>query len=164
MALNVTTLKPKNTGNSKSTGTTTYNDFSYEFRMEESGGGNKLYSESLSTDLGTSEDYKAISNSLTNIFNTSAGEKILNPAFGADLKRYLFEPIDETTATVLGNVIVKAIKLYEPRVTIKNVNVVARPDQNEYEINIHLVIPALKTNKDFNYTGTLTETGVSTNY
>lgn len=164
MALNVTTLKPKDTGNTIPTGTSTYKDFSYEFRMESTGGSNKLYSEALSTDLGTSVDYKAISNSLTNIFNTSAGEKILNPAFGADLKRYLFEPIDETTATVLGNVIVKAIKLYEPRVTLKNVNVLARPDQNEYEINIYLAITSLKTNKDFTYTGILTETGVSTNY
>jgi len=163
MALNISTLKPKKLGTTLTDGKSTYKDISDVFELKSDSSGSQLYGESLSKDLATDVDYKAISNSLQNIFNTSPGEKILNPAFGADLKRYLFEPIDETTAEVIGNVIVKAIKLYEPRVTIKNVQVIARPDENEYILNIFLEIPAIKTrDKEFKFNGKLTDRGVMT--
>lgn len=161
MALNISTLKSKKLGTTLTAGESTYKDLSDVFEMKSDSTKTQLYGASLSKDLAADTDYKAISNSLQNIFNTSPGEKILNPAFGADLKRYLFEPIDETTAEVIGNVVVKAIKLYEPRVTIKNVEVIARPDDNEYIMNIYLEIPAIKTtDKAFKFNGKLTDRGV----
>lgn len=163
MAINISTLKPKSIGTTLLDGTSTYRDLADVFEMKSTKSQNQFLGDSLSKDLSTDVDYKAISNSLQNIFNTSPGEKILNPAFGADLKRYLFEPIDETTAEVVGNVIVKAIKLYEPRVTLENVQVIARPDDNEYIINIYLKIPSLKSNKSATFSGTLSSAGVRTN-
>ena len=38
-----------------------------------------LYSKENVTDIEQSVDYEAISNSITNIFNTTPGQKILNP-------------------------------------------------------------------------------------
>jgi len=162
MAIDISTLKTKTIGTTLKTSNDTYKDLSDTFEFVSNSTGTELYGESKSKDLSTDVDYKAISNSLQNIFNTSPGEKILNPAFGADLKRYLFEPVDETTAEIIGNVVVKAIKLYEPRVTLKNVEIIAQPDQNQYTLNIDIEIPALKSNKQFTYSGVLTDTGVST--
>lgn len=163
MTIKISTLKTKSIGTVLSNSMDTYKDISDVFNFTPDKTKNQLLGANLSYDMSADTDYKAISNSIQNIFNTSPGEKILNPAFGADLKRYLFEPIDETTAEVIGNVIVKALKLYEPRVVLENVQVVAQPDENQYTINVYMKIPAIKTtNKEFKFTGTLTDRGVST--
>ena len=160
MALNIKSLNPPGGGEVFTKEGTTYTDLSLELSMDSPSGRSQLHANSTKKDLRLDTDYSAISNSLLNIFNTSPGEKILSPNFGADLRRYLFEPVSETTAQVIGDVILKAIKLYEPRVIVDNINIIAFPDTNEYQIDVYLKIPTLN-NKDFTFTGTLSETGVT---
>ena len=49
-------------------------------------------------------DENAVLNSITNIFLTAPGEKILSPEFGLDLRRYLFEPISDFSAFSIKDV------------------------------------------------------------
>lgn len=163
MALNIKSLKRVSDGTKLQDSNKTFTDLALDFSMDSPAGGNQLFAKNTKKDLNLDDDYKAISNSLTNIFNTSPGQKILSPNFGSDLRQYLFQPVNEETAKLIGDVINKSIRLYEPRVKLKEIFVMAFPDDNEYKIDIHCEIPALK-NKSFNYKGSLTDQGVSTSY
>ena len=95
-------------------------------------------------DVKVDYDLDAILNSLRNIFSTRKGERFLVPEFGCNLYRYLFEPISEYTGNKIGNEIVTAIETWEPRVTLKVVNVVGNPDIHQYDVTISLVINDIK--------------------
>lgn len=105
-----------------------------------------LYQKENVTDIEASLDLEAISNSIDNIFNTTPGEKILNPAFGLNLKMYLFDPLSYDTAENIGDMILLGLRKWEPRVVVKNVNVTLDIDQHQYEITLRLEIPSLNNN------------------
>jgi phage baseplate assembly protein W len=109
-------------------------------------------------DLKLSYDEDAIYNSIRNIFNTKKGQKILSPTFGLDLEQYLFENISKENGELIGTTIFEELSLYEPRIIVDNVDIVARPDQNEYKISISITIPSLN-NKKGTASGLLTVTG-----
>ena len=162
MAINITTLKPEDDGLSNAKDGSIYTDLSLDFSLKSNNSSKKqLFSDNTSSDLKIDQDYQAITNSLLNIFNTAPGEKILSPGFGADLRYYLFEPISEKTAQLIGEVIVKSIKMYEPRCSVEEVFVKAFPEQNEYQIDVYLTIPTLN-NQNYTFEGTLTDQGVRT--
>lgn len=87
-----------------------------------------------SNDILVDYDSNAIRNSLYNIFTTRPGQKILNPIFGANLDQFLFEPINDIKAKILGNTIYDAIVKFEPRVEVKNIQVTPISDNNEYYV------------------------------
>jgi len=107
-------------------------------------------------DFRLSYDENAIFNSIRNIFNTKKGQKILNPTFGLDLEIFLFDNISKENADIIGKTIYEELPIYEPRITVDSVNVIARPDDNEYEVSITIIIPSLD-DKVARTTGILTE-------
>ena len=107
-------------------------------------------------DFRLSYDENAIFNSIRNIFNTKKGQKILSPEFGLDLEQYLFENVSEENADILGKTIYEELSFYEPRIIVDNVNIIALPDNNEYQITIAVTIPTLN-NKKGTIEGLLTE-------
>ena len=107
-------------------------------------------------DFRLSYDENAIFNSIRNIFNTKKGQKILNPTFGLDLEMFLFDNISRENADIIGKTIYEELPVHEPRITVQSVNVIAKPDDNEYEITITIVIPSLD-NRIASSTGILTE-------
>jgi len=107
-------------------------------------------------DLKISYDENAIFNSIRNIFNTKKGQKILNPTFGLDLEMFLFDNISKENGDMIGRTIYEELPMYEPRITVESVNVIARPDHNEYKISITIIIPSLD-NRVSTSTGILTE-------
>jgi phage baseplate assembly protein W len=107
-------------------------------------------------DFRLSYDENAIFNSIRNIFNTKKGQKILNPTFGLDLEVFLFDNISRENADIIGKTIYEQMPIHEPRIIVQTVNVIANPDDNEYEITISIVIPSLD-NRTATSTGILTE-------
>lgn len=105
-----------------------------------------LFSKENTTDIEQSIDYEAINNSITNIFNTTPGQKLLNPEFGLALRQYIFEPLSYDTAENIGETILLGVTEFEPRVRVDNVHVVVDFDANEYEITLKLRVPALNNN------------------
>ena len=85
----------------------------------------------------------AIKNSIINIFLTSPGQKILNPEFGLDLRRYLFEPVNTSTAYKIKYDIEVLLPGQEPRIQLENVTVDAITDAQEYYIAMQINIPSL---------------------
>jgi phage baseplate assembly protein W len=94
-------------------------------------------------DVQASYDVEAIKNSIVNAFLTSPGEKILNPTYGIDLRRFLFEPIDDFTTEIIKDDIQTNLPLMEPRITINDVFIDADEEQNQYNIELKIDVPSL---------------------
>ena len=94
-------------------------------------------------DIQASYDAEAIKTSISNAFLTIPGQKILNPTFGIDIRRYLFEPVDIYTAELIQDDIENNLPKAEPRITVKNVIVEGNEDEQEYNIEMQIDIPSL---------------------
>jgi phage baseplate assembly protein W len=94
-------------------------------------------------DLKASFDKEAISNALTNLFNTLPGQRFLFPEYGLDLYQFLFEPITKFNGEMLGRKIYDTIKKYESRIIPQQVRVIADNDNNLYNITVVIEIPIL---------------------
>ena len=78
----------------------------------------------------------AVKRSLRNLLSTNSGEVPFFPNFGANVSRYLFEPIDPITTVLLHREIETTIQTYEPRVAIQQLTVVPTVDEMRYQINL----------------------------
>lgn len=103
------------------------------------------------TDIKGSFDIEAISNSLTNLFNTDRGQRFLFPEYGLNLKRFLFTQVTIENGEAIGDLIYNGISTYEPRVKPLKVKVVAVPDQSLYKITAVIEIPIIKKTTDLNF-------------
>ena len=101
-------------------------------------------------DIEMDYDESAIKNSIRNMFNTKPGQRFLFPLYGLDLSQYLFEAVSEINGQMIGEKIVNAIDLYEPRVTVMQCKIVAKPDDNEYEITLVFNIEVFNTTASIN--------------
>ena len=110
-------------------------------------------------DMKVAFDLNAIRNSINNLFNTLPGERLLLPDYGCDLRQYIFEPISESNARFIGRTITQALKQWEPRVTLVNMNIDAYIERAEYDITLVLEVPFLVRGEKLNLTGTLNRQG-----
>ena len=116
------------------------------------------FPQNLNKDITLLADEEAIRNSIVNLFSTMPGQKILNPEYGLNLQRFVFEPITDTNARIMGQVILDGIRKYEPRVSVQNVDIKKFEDDNSYGISFSIVFPAL-SNKKINLSGLLDRSG-----
>jgi phage baseplate assembly protein W len=68
---------------------------------------------------------------------TGTYERLFQPDLGANLKQLLFEPISPMTQLSIQLLISDIIRLYEPRVSIVNLQVSIPSTEDGY--NVHLV-------------------------
>ena len=91
-------------------------------------------------DIALSYDSQAIIRSIRNILSTKKYEKMFNPDFGSNLDVILFENISSLTASALQKEISVAISNYEPRVSMKSVDVSPYPEKNGYSVTLTLYL------------------------
>lgn len=113
----------------------------------------------ISNDIQVSLDEAAIQNSLYNIIHTKPRQKVLDPDFGTELHKFLFDPVSEVRGDVIGHYLLNKITQFEPRVTVLQVNVKVLPDENSYYITIFYNIPSI--NKQTSTSVTLKSTADS---
>jgi phage baseplate assembly protein W len=63
-----------------------------------------------------------IRQSLSILFTTRPGERIMVPDYGCNLQDYLFETVDETTLTHIRTIISEAILYFEPRIILEDIS------------------------------------------
>jgi phage baseplate assembly protein W len=88
-------------------------------------------------------DITDIEESIRIILSTTPGERIMQPEFGCDLKRLVFEKIDSTLIASLDHLIYHALLNFEPRITFINTEVLSRDDldgQLHIRINFKVII------------------------
>ena len=89
---------------------------------------------------------KAVQNSIHNIFSWIPGERILNPEFGNNLYKYLYEGITPENEELIVAEIKHCILKYEPRVTVvevQNVSNINNTEDNTIILNIKYYINGL---------------------
>lgn len=119
---------------------------------------NELYIIPQINDIELDYDINAIKNSLHNLFTTTPGDKILNPEFGMDLRRYIFEPVSVQNAKGIRDEIYIQVGTHEPRVKVTSVNINVLEDANEYNITIYFDVPTLNI-RNVSIFGTLNNNG-----
>jgi phage baseplate assembly protein W len=78
-----------------------------------------------------------IKSNLINLLLTDKGERIMNPEFGADIRRSLFENITDSNIELLKFKISDAINIFIPEIILGNIDVTPDFDYNTLNITIN---------------------------
>jgi phage baseplate assembly protein W len=108
--------------------TVVYSDYDGKFTKQADG------------DVLKDNDVDAIFNSIRNIILTLQGERRMLPTFASNVKRLLFEPIDEITARRIAEALIEAIKIWENRIDITGFDIEPMFDQNTYRCRLNFII------------------------
>jgi phage baseplate assembly protein W len=89
--------------------------------------------------LGFVSGMELIRQSVEIILDTEPGERIMLPAFGCGLRRYLMQPNTLSTRTAMQEDIATAVATWEPRISISSVAVTTDDDPTLVWIEISYV-------------------------
>jgi len=103
----------------------TYKDLDFSFKQNPN-----------TNDVGIKKNNAAVIQSCLNILRTNHGERPFDYNFGANLRAYLFENMNNVTAANMATNIQVALKNYEPRIEVLNVNVKAQAAENDVFITV----------------------------
>ena len=87
-------------------------------------------------DLPILKNESAIRRSVRNIVETIPTEKFFNSDFGSDVYKSLFDFVDFGTASAIQNQIEITLENFEPRIDNVSIEVIPRPDLNEFEVTV----------------------------
>ena len=83
------------------------------------------------TNLATASDELSVSQSIEIILSTSKGERVMRPDFGCNLNKLLFAPNSGATRALAAFEVGEALRAWEPRIEVLDVNVAAGGDTGE---------------------------------
>jgi len=81
-----------------------------------------------------------IKSNLINLLLTDVGERIMNPNFGCNLKKYLFEGITDNNLEALKIDVLNSISVYIPEITVLEFIVTPNIDYNSLDLNINYLL------------------------
>ena len=90
-----------------------------------------------------------IHQSLEILLTTSIGERFLRPTYGCDLRRYLFEPLDEGLVAYIRDLVNNAILYHEPRIRLTDLTLTPRPNEGMLLIELGYVIRSTNSRQNF---------------
>ena len=90
----------------------------------------------VTNDLVVSRDASAIKQSIVNLLLTNKGERVYQPDYGSDLRKFLFEPMDFATAAAIQNKILSTLSKFEPRIGVLSIEAVPNFDDNGFEVEM----------------------------
>ena len=89
---------------------------------------------------------------LRNLILTNKYERLRNPDFGGNIRNYLFENINTSTAIDIENHIKYLIRNYEKRVNLIRVKVTPDEENNSIDINIIFATNLSQENQEIDLT------------
>lgn len=90
----------------------------------------------INFDLARKLDEEAVKESIKNLILTDRGERLFQPEIGSDIRKMLFENIDNATIEVIKDLVRTTIRNYEPRVNLIGVDVLTSIDSLQVDIII----------------------------
>lgn len=90
----------------------------------------------VTKDVSKKVNENAIASAIRNLLLTSHYERPFNPDLGSNLKKFLFEPIDNVTTSLIQDSIFETIKNYEPRVTVEEIVATPNYDLQRYDVYV----------------------------
>jgi phage baseplate assembly protein W len=92
-----------------------------------------------------------IRSSLEILLSTDVGERVMQPRYGCNLHRLLFEPVDSTLQAYVKDLIRTAILYFEPRIILNDITLVPQSDEGRIDIHVDYTIAATNTRDNFVY-------------
>ena len=92
-----------------------------------------------------------IRSSLEILLSTSVGERVMQPRYGCNLHRLLFEPLDATLQAYMKDLIKTAILYFEPRIILDAVTLVPHEEEGRIDIEVSYIIAATNTRSNVVY-------------
>ena len=71
-----------------------------------------------------------IKSNLINLLLTDVGERVMNPNFGCNLRRFLFEGITEANMEAVAASLGNSISIFVPEINVTNIEVAPTSDSN----------------------------------
>lgn len=90
----------------------------------------------VTKDLPILKNQNAIMRSIRNLVETIPSERFFDTNLGSNVRSSLFDFVDYGTASIVENQIKTTIRNFEPRVNNVTVDVVPRPDSNQFEVTV----------------------------
>ena len=87
-------------------------------------------------DIYKKTDAAAVKQSIKNLLLTNRTEKPFQPFFGGDLNRFLFSLSEDFDEDDMRDKIAAAISNYEPRVKIRDIQVLILPDYHDVKVTV----------------------------
>jgi len=84
-----------------------------------------------------SDSKQAIKSDLVHLLLTNKGERLYLPDFGANLRKYLFEPNDTTSTNGIKNEISEAVRKFIPNLTITELTT-SPVEDNEHAVTVRI--------------------------
>jgi len=81
------------------------------------------------------------------IVETAPGERVMRPDFGCGIHELVFAPMDSQTLQRVRSVIEDALRRYEARIEVNDVNVEESPELTDGSLRIELDYRIRKTNQ-----------------
>ncbi len=94
-------------------------------------------------------DEQDIKESLHILLSTEIGERVMQPQYGCNMHRLVFEPLDTSLQAYMEDLIRTAILYFEPRIILNSITL--EPQVNEGRIDICIDYTIATTNTRHNY-------------
>ena len=90
----------------------------------------------VTNDVVVSKDASAIKQAIVNLLLTNKGERLMNPDYGSDIRKYLFEPLDYGTSYLIKGNIESTISKFEPRISVLRISCKPNYDDNGFDVEM----------------------------
>jgi|SRR6267378_580039 len=94
-------------------------------------------------------DEADIRSSLRILLSTTIGERRLQPRYGCNLHKLVFEPTDTTLTTYIKDLIQTAILYFEPRIILNDVTLQPAPLEGRIDISVTYTVATTNTRYNF---------------
>ena len=94
----------------------------------------------VTNDVVVSKDASAIKQAIVNLLLTNKGERLMNPTYGSDIRKYLFEPLDYGTSYLIKGNIQSTIDRFEPRISFSELKCVPNYNDNGFDVEMTYII------------------------
>ena len=86
-----------------------------------------------------------IKSNLVNLLLTDIGERVMNPTFGCELKRFIFEGITDENSSLIIESVTNSINIFVPEVTVTNITVNPNTDYNSIDVDVSYILNISQT-------------------
>ncbi len=92
-----------------------------------------------------------IESSLHILLSTTVGERIMQPRYGCNLKKFIFDPLNTSMTNYIRKLVDDAILYFEPRITVEGLQVNLVSEEGRMDILIAYRIKSSNSRSNFVY-------------
>lgn len=95
-----------------------------------------MFKHPMNRDVGKKTSAAAVKQAIEALLKTNHYERPMQPHIGSDIKKLLFEPMDNITSELLKSEVTQAVTRLEPRASILDTKVTPQYENNRYVVRI----------------------------